>query len=291
MIILCFWESTSYIAEAINLSLACSVSLLYNQNSAFQDDGIVHLIRCCHCSPFIYNRCLRVFSARLQTTFALLIPGLWWTTPPVKLFHLPPLVITSSQPRWCHNSSPHIFQSGFGVSFTLNPALWFGPVKSALQSDKHTLICLCWINTVIRQALTSPWPFTFCFFSCDKAMWAIGVPPAWCPWKIWQCKDVIAGMRLRCFDGQHMWDTKTAATLDSPSGMSTRRHWRSHSEVGLEFQTRLCLSVLPACENRLKSYWPVQPGMCWTLSLEGGKSDSSSHLTKKKKNPQQSLTV
>lgn len=45
------------------------------------------------------------------------------------------------------------------------------------------------------------------------------------------------------------------------------------------------VSVLPAWENRLKSYWPVQPGMCWTLSLEGGKSDSSSHLTKKIKNP------
>lgn len=53
MIILCLWESTSYFAEAINLSLARSVSLLYNQNSVFQYDGIVHLIRCCQCLQFI----------------------------------------------------------------------------------------------------------------------------------------------------------------------------------------------------------------------------------------------
>lgn len=53
MIILYFWESTSYIAEAINLLLACSVSLLYNQNSAFQDDGIVRVIRCCQFLPVI----------------------------------------------------------------------------------------------------------------------------------------------------------------------------------------------------------------------------------------------
>lgn len=84
--------------------------------------------------------------------------------------HAPPLVIMSSQTQLCHNSSPHTFQSGFGVSFTLNPALWLGPVKSASQSDKHTLakICLCWINTVIRRLLTSSRTFTFCFFSCDS---------------------------------------------------------------------------------------------------------------------------
>ena len=53
MITLRFWENTADIAEVINLSLACPVSLLYNQNSAFQDDGIAHLIRCCHWVPFI----------------------------------------------------------------------------------------------------------------------------------------------------------------------------------------------------------------------------------------------
>lgn len=47
MITLCFWENTSNSAEAINLSLACTVSLLCNQNSALRDDGIAHLIRCC----------------------------------------------------------------------------------------------------------------------------------------------------------------------------------------------------------------------------------------------------
>lgn len=47
MIILCFGESASDITEAINLSLACSVSLLYNQNSAIWYDGIVYVIRCC----------------------------------------------------------------------------------------------------------------------------------------------------------------------------------------------------------------------------------------------------
>lgn len=47
MIILYFSESTSDISEAINLSLAYSVSLLYNQNSTLQYDGIAHLIRCC----------------------------------------------------------------------------------------------------------------------------------------------------------------------------------------------------------------------------------------------------
>lgn len=47
MITLCFWENTSNSAEAINLSLACTVSLLCNQNSALRDDGIAHLIRRC----------------------------------------------------------------------------------------------------------------------------------------------------------------------------------------------------------------------------------------------------
>lgn len=48
-----FGVSASDIAEAINLSLACSVSLLYNHNYAFQCDGIVYLIRCCQRLPFI----------------------------------------------------------------------------------------------------------------------------------------------------------------------------------------------------------------------------------------------
>lgn len=164
MVILCFWESTSYIAEATNLSFACSVSLLYNQNSAFKDDGIAHLIRCCH---FFLNPKPTSFSARQLTTLALLIPRVWWTTPPV---------IPSCHYE-CHNSSLHIFQSGFGVSFTLNPAFWLGHVKSASQSDKHTLICLCWINSGIHRLWRRLHPYTFCFFSCNKAICATTVMP------------------------------------------------------------------------------------------------------------------
>lgn len=47
MIILRFGESAFDITEAVNLLLACSVSLLCNQNSAIWYDGIVDLIRCC----------------------------------------------------------------------------------------------------------------------------------------------------------------------------------------------------------------------------------------------------
>lgn len=47
-----FQKSTD-MAEAVDELLACPVSLLYNQNSAFDYDGIVYLIRRCHHLPFI----------------------------------------------------------------------------------------------------------------------------------------------------------------------------------------------------------------------------------------------
>lgn len=43
----CFWESSSFNTEAVNLSLLCSVCLLCNPNSAFQHDGMADLIRRC----------------------------------------------------------------------------------------------------------------------------------------------------------------------------------------------------------------------------------------------------
>ena len=45
-------------------------------------------------------------------------------------------------------------------------------------------------------------PFTFCFFSCDRAMWE----PVWCPWEIWQWKD--SRPEAHSIDGEHMWDSK-----------------------------------------------------------------------------------
>lgn len=183
------------------------------------------------------------FSARLQTAFALLIPRLWWTTPPDKLFHLPPLLIMSCQPQRCHNSSPpHTFQSGSGVSFTLNPALWLDPVKSSSQSAKCTLICLCWID-----AQTSPRPFLRFVFSAGTEL-CVPSEGLRCesPWKIWQREDMIAGVRRRCFDAERMWDTKTAATLDAPlvcpqgdtEGLTVKWDWNSKQDC-------VCLCCLP----------------------------------------------
>lgn len=148
MIVLCFWESTSYIAEATNLSLARSVSLLYNQNSAFLDDGIAHLIRRCHCSSN------PTFSARLQTTFALLMPRLWRASPPDKIFHL---VIISVTTRLLL-TVVLVFLSHLILHFA--SGLWS-------LSDKHSWFPLCWINTVWFLLFSQLW----------QSMCATGVMP------------------------------------------------------------------------------------------------------------------
>lgn len=194
-----------------------------------------------------------------------------------------PLVIMSSLPQPCHNSSPpHTFQSGYGVSFTPNPALWLGPMKSASQSDKHTLAlsCLCCINTVISPALTSP--FYALFFQlwqrCVCHQRGSSVTPL---------IDLIAGLRLRWFEWwAHMKQTKKKWM---PPLMPL---WYVHKETlkvsqcsGTGIPNKI-VSALSASESRLQLYWP---GMWWTLSLEGGKSDSSSRRTIK--NHQWALTV
>lgn len=215
------------------------------------------------------------FSARLQTTFALLIPRLWWSAPPDRLLRLPLRVIMIRVPLRCHSSSPpHSFQSGFGVSFALNSALWLSTV-----SVEHSLQlwCASAVST-LRFADSDVTPHC-CFFSCnDKAMCGSREMPLkdMTGVKIW-----YPSVRLRCFSSEHMWDAhkKQAATLDSflvcsqdeTEGLTVK--WDENSKQD-------CLSVPPACENRLKSYWPVQSGMCWTLSLEEGKPNGLLHLIK-----------
>lgn len=180
MIILCFWESTSYIAEAINLSLACSVSLLYNQNSAFQDDGIVHVIRCCPCLSLIQNRGLWV--SQLDCRPLLISSPACDELPLLTSSSILPLSPCRwEQPTSAVSSPLRTFQSSSAVSFTLNPALWLDLVKSVWQSDKQTpaLICRCWINTVIRRQWRRPWASHFVF----SAVTQLRVPPAWRPLK------------------------------------------------------------------------------------------------------------
>lgn len=166
------------------------------------------------------------FSAQLQTTFE---ARRHFTNPvcgeltPDKLFH-PVLVITSSQPQRCHNSSPpHTFQSGFGVSFTLNPALWLSPVKSASWCHKHTPL---WFGSAESTLwLAGQWRRStphVCFFSCDKAKSAIKLPVGWCPWKIWQSKDMTSQDEAQMF----LWWAHVGYNAGHPwflSGMSTRR--------------------------------------------------------------------
>lgn len=181
------------------------------------------------------------FSARLQTTFALLIPRLWWSAPPDRLLRLPLRVIMIRVPLRCHSSSPpHSFQSGFGVSFALNSALWLSTV-----SVEHSLQlwCASAVST-LRFADSDVTPHC-CFFSCnDKAMCGSREMPLkdMTGVKIW-----YPSVRLRCFSSEHMWDAhkKTGCHPWFLSGMFTRWDWRSHSQVGREFQTRL--SVCAAC--------------------------------------------
>lgn len=226
-----------------------------------------------HLKPTLHS-----FSAGLADHF-LLVARLWWAAPPDKLFHLPP-----SRDYEQHNLG--------GVTTRLLLLILFrvvlvclshlillsglGPVKWQTHSGSDLPLLNQQCDLWLWRRLD---PFTFCFFSWDRAMWE---PPVWCPWEIWQCKDMIVGLRLRRIVASTCGTQKDVCHPWCSSGMSTRRHWRTRREVWLEFQTRWCVSVLPACENRLKSYWPVQPGMCWTLSLRGGKSNSSSHLTPKK---------
>lgn len=66
-------------------------------------------------------------------------------------------------------------------------------------------------------------------------------------------------------------DSFLVCSQDETEGLTVK--WDENSKQD-------CLSVPPACENRLKSYWPVQSGMCWTLSLEEGKPNGLSHLIK-----------
>lgn len=107
------------------------------------------------------------FSARLQTTFALLIPRLWWSAPPDRLLRLPLRVIMIRVPLRCHSSSPpHSFQSGFGVSFALNSALWLSTV-----SVEHSLQLWCASAVSTLRFADSDVTPRCCFFSCnDKAM-------------------------------------------------------------------------------------------------------------------------
>lgn len=136
-------------------------------------------------------------------------------------------------------------------------------------------MCLRCINTAIRWLWCHP---TLLFFQLQwqSYVWLQrDAPERYDRVKIW-----YPSVGLRCFSSEHMWDAYKKAGCHPwfLSGMFTRWDWRSHSQVGREFQTRL--SVPPACENRLKSYWPVQSGMCWTLSLEEGKPNGLSHLIK-----------
>lgn len=174
------------------------------------------------------------FSARLQTTFALLMPRLWWSAPPDRLLSLPLRVIMIRVPLRCHSSSPpHSFQSGFGVSFALNSALWLNTV-----SVEHSLQLWCASAVSTLRFADSDVTPRCCFFSCnDKAVWLQrDAPERYDRVKIW-----YPSVGLRCFSSEHMWDAYKKAGCHPwfLSGMFTRWDWRSHSQVGREFQTRL----------------------------------------------------
>lgn len=174
------------------------------------------------------------FSARLQTTFALLMPRLWWSAPPDRLLSLPLRVIMIRVPLRCHSSSPpHSFQSGFGVSFALNSALW---LNTECRAQSSALMCLRCINTAIRWLWCHP---TLLFFQLQwqSYVWLQrDAPERYDRVKIW-----YPSVGLRCFSSEHMWDAYKKAGCHPwfLSGMFTRWDWRSHSQVGREFQTRL----------------------------------------------------
>lgn len=114
------------------------------------------------------------FSARLQTTFALLIPRCGEVPPPDRLPRLPhPLSLRAACPRRCRSSSPsHTFQSGFGVSFTLNPALWL----SAVSVERSLQLWCASAEPTLPFAASDVTPQ--CFFSCSgKAMCGSRVMP------------------------------------------------------------------------------------------------------------------
>lgn len=135
-------------------------------------------------------------SARLQTTFALLLPCLWWA-PPSWVIPSPPPPLS----LWAANLSRAttrllliLFKVVMVCLSHLILALWLGPVKSASQSDKHTpaLICLCCVNTVTRRLWRRHDPFLRFVFSAGTKLC---VPSA----SVMPLKDIIAGVRLRCF--------------------------------------------------------------------------------------------
>lgn len=127
----------------------------------------------------------------------------------------PRLVITSSQPRRCHSSSPpHAVQSGFGVSFTLNPALWLDPVKPARQSDTHTLIHRCDLS-----ALTSPRRSSNVFVFSAVAKLCVPSELLRCdsPERYDSVEDMIASVRLMFWWWAYVGHKKKGAvTLDAP---------------------------------------------------------------------------
>lgn len=162
-----------------------------------------------HLKPTLHS-----FSAGLADHF-LLVARLWWAAPPDKLFHLPP-----SRDYEQHNLGGVttrllllliLFRVVLVCLSHLILLSGLGPVKWQTHSGSDLPLLNQQCDLWLWRRLD---PFTFCFFSCDRAMWE---PPVWCSWEIWQCKDMIVGLRLRRIDGEHMWDSKkTSATLDAP---------------------------------------------------------------------------
>lgn len=153
-----------------------------------------------HLKPTLHS-----FSAGLADHF-LLVARLWWAAPPDKLFHLPP-----SRDYEQHNLGGVttrllllliLFRVVLVCLSHLILLSGLGPVKWQTHSGSDLPLLNQQCDLWLWRRLD---PFTFCFFSWDRAMWE---PPVWCPWEIWQCKDMIVGLRLRRIDGEHMWDSE-----------------------------------------------------------------------------------
>lgn len=138
-------------------------------------------------------------------------------------------------------------------------------------------MCLRCINTAIRWLWCHP---TLLFFQLQwqSYVWLQrDAPERYDRVKIW-----YPSVRLRCFSSEHMWDAhKNRLPPLIPFWYVHKMRLKVSQSSGTRIPNKIvCLSVPPACENRLKSYWPVQSGMCWTLSLEEGKPNGLSHLIK-----------
>ena len=155
-----------------------------------------------HLKPTLHS-----FSAGLADHFVLLVARLWWAAPPDKLFHLPP-----SRDYEQHNLGGVtarllllllllLLLSGFGVSFTLNPALWSRPCE---VTNTLRLWFASAESTVWSVAVTSPRPFYVLFFQLRQSYVRASVMPL----RDMTVERYDSRPEAHSIDGEHMWDSK-----------------------------------------------------------------------------------